>query len=109
MALSVHPGAVATEQQRGAAEGGAYGLAGKVLVKASEYLFMSAEQGSESAVWAGTAPSVAERREEAQGRYFTEADGKVGIFQKRSYADIVRSELRRVRRRMMISRGSFGI
>lgn len=78
MALSVHPGAVATEQQKGAAEGGAYGMFGKALEEASKVLFMSAEQGSESAVWAGTGTTVAERREEVQGGYFTEADGKVG-------------------------------
>jgi len=76
MALSVHPGAVATEQQQGATE--AYGqLLGKALETAAEWGFMSKEQGAESASWAGTAPSVAERREEVQGRYFTEADGKV--------------------------------
>jgi hypothetical protein len=75
MALSVHPGAVATEQQQGATE--AYGLLGKALETAANLGFMSKEQGAESACWAGTAPAVAERREEVQGRYFTEADGKV--------------------------------
>ena len=39
---------------------------------------MSADQGAESALWAGTSPAVGERREEVQGRYFSEADGKVG-------------------------------
>lgn len=78
MALSVHPGAVATEQQKGAGEQGAYGaVAGKLLETAANLLFMSKDQGCESAVWAGTGTSVVERREEVQGRYFTEADGKV--------------------------------
>jgi len=75
IAISTHPGAVATEQQKGATE--AYGILGKALETAASVLFMSPEQGSESALWAGTAPSVSERREEVQGRYFTEADGKV--------------------------------
>jgi hypothetical protein len=38
---------------------------------------MTPEQGSESALWAATAPAVIERREEVHGGYFTEADGKV--------------------------------
>jgi NAD(P)-dependent dehydrogenase (short-subunit alcohol dehydrogenase family) len=75
LAIAVHPGAVATEQQKGATE--AYGLLGKALEVAAAVGFMSPEQGSESALWAGTAPAVAQRREEAQGAYFTEADGKV--------------------------------
>jgi WW domain-containing oxidoreductase len=76
MAIATHPGAVATEQQKGATE--AYGkILGGALETAASYLFMAPEQGAESALWAGTAPSVTERREEVQGRYFTEADGKV--------------------------------
>jgi hypothetical protein len=92
IAIATHPGAVSTvrplfpfhvhplmslqEQQKGATE--AYGtILGKTLETAASYLFMSPEQGAESALWAGTAPSVGERREEVQGRYFTEADGKV--------------------------------
>jgi hypothetical protein len=38
---------------------------------------MTPEQGSESALWAATAPAVVERREEVHGGYFSEADGKV--------------------------------
>lgn len=38
---------------------------------------MDPGQGAESALWALTSPAVAERREEAHGAYFTEADGKV--------------------------------
>ncbi|WRT68998.1 uncharacterized protein IL334_005980 [Kwoniella shivajii] len=72
---SVHPGGVATEQEAGAAQ--AYPILGSVLQAASKVLFMSPEQGAESALWAGTAPAAAERRQEVQGRYFTEADGKV--------------------------------
>lgn len=75
MALAVHPGAVATEQQQGATE--AYGILGKMLEYAANAGFMSKEQGAESACWAGTGETVATRREEVQGRYFTEADGKV--------------------------------
>jgi len=75
MALSVHPGAVATEQQKGATE--AYGMViGKILENAASATFMSPDQGAESALWAGTSPAVAERREEVQGRYYSEADGK---------------------------------
>ena len=40
---------------------------------------MTPEQGSESALWALTAPAVAERREEVHGGYFSEADGKVCV------------------------------
>ena len=72
---SVHPGAVATEQQQGATE--AYGLPGKALEIAANLVFMDAGQGAESALWALTSPAVAERREESHGAYFTEADGKV--------------------------------
>ncbi|RXK35594.1 hypothetical protein M231_07124 [Tremella mesenterica] len=75
LALSVHPGAVQTEQQQGATE--AYGLPGKALEVVASWAFMTPDQGAESALWAGTSPAVGERREEAQGRYFTEADGKV--------------------------------
>lgn len=76
IALAVHPGAVGTEQQKGATE--AYPApVGKALEAAAKVMFMSKEQGSESALWAGTSPAVAKRRQEVQGRYFTEADGKV--------------------------------
>jgi len=73
---SVHPGAVATEQQQGATE--AYGLLGKALEVGSQLVFMTPEQGAESALWAATAPAVVERREEVHGGYFSEADGKAG-------------------------------
>ncbi|KAK8843379.1 hypothetical protein IAR55_007036 [Kwoniella newhampshirensis] len=75
LALATHPGAVATEQQKGATE--AYGLLGKALEIGANMVFMSKEQGCESALWAGVGKTVAERKEEVQGRYFTEADGKV--------------------------------
>ena len=75
MALAVHPGAVATEQQQGATE--AYGPLGKVVEAASQALFMGRDQGAESALWAGTSPEVAKRREEVQGQYFSEASGKI--------------------------------
>ena len=76
MAIAVHPGAVQTEQQKGATE--AYPIAGKILEKASQVLFMTPEQGSESAVWAGVSEDVAKRAEEVQAGYFSEAFGKVG-------------------------------
>ncbi|WWC64094.1 uncharacterized protein I303_106701 [Kwoniella dejecticola CBS 10117] len=75
LAASVHPGGVATEQERGAAQ--SYPVLGSVLEAASKVLFMSREQGAESALWAGVGQSMATRREETQGKYFTEADGKV--------------------------------
>lgn len=112
LALSVHPGAVATEQQKSAGEAGAYGFAGKMLEAAANVLYMSKEQGSESAVWAGTSTAVAERREQVQGRYFTEADGKVSL-PLVSYIcqadDWRRSGRRQVRRRMKNLLGSCGI
>jgi hypothetical protein len=76
--ISVHPGAVATEQQHGAAE--SYPILGRVLETVAPAVFMSQEQGCESALWAGTATVLnkGNRREEAWGRYFSEADGKVG-------------------------------
>jgi WW domain-containing oxidoreductase len=77
IATSVHPGAVATEQQQGATE--AYGMLGKAVETAASLLFMTPEQGSESALWALTAPAVVERREEVHGGYFSEADGKVSL------------------------------
>ena len=67
---------MATEQQQGATE--AYGtIPGKLLEGAAKLGFMSKEQGAESALWAGTGKTTGERREEVQGRYFSEADGKV--------------------------------
>lgn len=75
LAMATHPGAVATGQQHSAAE--AYGVIGSALETAASYLFMDPQQGAESALWAGTSPAAAERREEVQGRYLTEADGKV--------------------------------
>lgn len=76
--ISVHPGAVATEQQHGATE--SYPILGPILEKVAPSVFMSQEQGCESALWAGTATvlNTSERRDEAWGRYFSEADGKVG-------------------------------
>jgi hypothetical protein len=52
-------------------------MLGKALEVVSSYVFMTPEQGAESALWAATAPAVIERREEVHGGYFTEADGKV--------------------------------
>ncbi|WWC73166.1 uncharacterized protein I206_107132 [Kwoniella pini CBS 10737] len=75
LAASTHPGGVATEQEAGAAQ--SYPILGTVLEAASKVLFMSREQGAESALWAGVGQTMAKRREETQGRYFTEADGKV--------------------------------
>jgi WW domain-containing oxidoreductase len=75
IALAIHPGTVATEQQKGSAE--SYGILGKALEGVAKLGFMSKEQGSESALWGGTGKAVVERREEVQGRYFSEADGKV--------------------------------
>jgi hypothetical protein len=76
LALSVHPGAVGTEQQKGVTQ--VYPLLGKAIEAAGEYIFMTKEQGAESALWAGTGKSVVERKDEVNGRYFTEADGTVG-------------------------------
>ncbi|WWC91280.1 uncharacterized protein L201_006223 [Kwoniella dendrophila CBS 6074] len=75
LAASVHPGGVATEQEKGAAQ--AYPILGTALEAASKVLFMSREQGAESALWAGVGQSFVERRGECQGKYFTEADGKI--------------------------------
>ena len=76
IAMSIHPGTVATEQQKGATE--TYGpVLGKTLEGLAQVAFMSREQGAESALWAGTGKTVVERREEVHGRYFSEADGKV--------------------------------
>lgn len=74
----MHPGAVSTEQQQGATE--SYGILGKALEAIAPVVFMDASQGAESALWAGTASVLnsGERREESWGRYFSEADGKVG-------------------------------
>jgi hypothetical protein len=118
--MSVHPGAVATEQQKGAAE--AYGLLGKALEVGSKLLFMSPEQGSESALWAGTAESVVPRRDEVQGRYFTEADGKVSCSRRlfhrqpslcaRAIIDpltIYRSTPNPIKPKMMYWRSDYGI
>ena len=69
---------MSTEQQKGVGE--AYGaVLGAVLEGAAKLGFMSKEQGAESALWAGTAKSVGERKDEVQGRYFSEADGKVRL------------------------------
>ncbi|ORY26246.1 hypothetical protein BCR39DRAFT_541596 [Naematelia encephala] len=76
LAISVHPGAVSTGQQSGATE--AYGtILGKSLEMAAAVGFMSPDQGAESALWAGTSHGAVERRNEVQGRYISEADGKV--------------------------------
>ncbi|KIY71297.1 NAD(P)-binding protein [Cylindrobasidium torrendii FP15055 ss-10] len=91
LALSVHPGAVATEQQKGAAE--AYGLLGKALETVASYIFMDPSQGAESAFWAGTSGSVASRRDEVQGRYFTEADGKIDTESKQGLDDELAQKL----------------
>jgi hypothetical protein len=54
-------------------------MLGKAVETAASLLFMTPEQGSESALWALTAPAVVERREEVHGGYFSEADGKVSL------------------------------
>ncbi|KAI9636669.1 uncharacterized protein MKK02DRAFT_45374 [Dioszegia hungarica] len=78
LAISVHPGAVSTEQQSGATE--SYPILGKALEYIAPAVFMTKEQGSESALWAATAPGLGEPEKRAQvnGQYFTEADGKPG-------------------------------
>jgi len=78
LSISVHPGAVGTEQQSSATD--AYPVLGKVLEYVAPVVFMSKEQGAESALWAATEPGLGKgpRRAEVQGRYFTEAYGKTG-------------------------------
>jgi len=108
IATSVHPGAVATEQQQGATE--AYGLLGKALEVGSQLVFMTPEQGAESALWAATAPAVVERREEVHGGYFSEADGKVcHLSSVISHMLMGRSVPRLSRPRMMLWQRSCGI
>jgi hypothetical protein len=78
LTISVHPGAVATDQEKAAQE--PYGLLGTALVAASRVFFMSPEQGSESALWAATSGKV--EGEEAvvqkyQGAYLTQPNDSV--------------------------------
>ncbi len=72
----MHPGAVGTEQQKGATRRTPRRSA-KPSRRPASFCSWSKEQGAESALWAGTSPAVARRKDEVQGRYFTEADGKV--------------------------------
>lgn len=75
--ISVHPGAVATDQEKAAQE--PYGLLGTALVAASRVLFMSPEQGSENALWAATSPKLlGEDAEKYQGAYLTQPDDSLG-------------------------------
>jgi hypothetical protein len=74
--ISPKANADVVEQQYGAIE--AYGALGQVVNAASRVLFMTPQQGSESALYAVTSPKVVERWSELQGAYITEADGKVG-------------------------------
>ncbi|KAG7532085.1 hypothetical protein FFLO_03893 [Filobasidium floriforme] len=79
LTISVHPGAVATDQEKAAQE--PYGLLGTALVAASRVFFMSPEQGSESALWAATSGKV--EGDEAvvqkyQGAYLTQPNDSLG-------------------------------
>ena len=79
LALSVHPGAVATDQEKAAQE--PYGILGTALVAASRVFFMSPEQGAESALWASTSIKLEGGDEKAvqkyQGAYLTQPDDSV--------------------------------
>ena len=79
LALSVHPGAVATDQEKAAQE--PYGILGTALVAASRVFFMSPEQGAESALWASTSVKLEGGDEKAiqkyQGAYLTQPDDSV--------------------------------
>jgi len=80
LALSVHPGAVATDQEKAAQE--PYGILGTALVAASRVFFMSPEQGAESALWASTSVKLEGGDEKAvqkyQGAYLTQPDDSLG-------------------------------
>lgn len=56
-------------------------MLGKVLETVAPAVFMTKEQGSESALWAATCEELnaKEKRAEVRGRYFTEAYGKAGV------------------------------
>lgn len=75
LAIAVHPGCVATGQEWGAAE--AYGPLGTALVAGSRLVFMGADQGAESALWAATAKEVAEEPAKYQGSYLRQPDDSV--------------------------------
>jgi len=74
LAIAVHPGGVATDQQEGLVE--SYGLVGKVIKETVKPFLKSPEQGCESAIWAATAVGLTP--EGYQGEYFTESMGKPG-------------------------------
>lgn len=78
LAISVHPGAVATDQEKAAQE--PYGLLGTALVAASRVFFMSPEQGAECSLWAATSDKVEGEEnvvQKYQGAYLTQPDDSV--------------------------------
>jgi len=72
IAMSVHPGAVATDQQDGLTE--AYGPLGTLITKVVRPFMKSPDQGCESSIWAATSPEIVPYG--YQGQYFTEPYGK---------------------------------
>jgi len=75
LAIAVHPGAVATDQQDGLEE--SYGMMGTLIKHAVRPFMKSPEQGCESSIWAATSTDIT-KAEGYQGEYFTEPFGKPG-------------------------------
>ncbi|KAI0366363.1 NAD-P-binding protein [Pilatotrama ljubarskyi] len=75
LSISVHPGMVDTELQRG--WGQSYGPLGQVVDKLSRLGGKSAEEGAEASLWAATTTDINESNwQEYQGKYYTEPYGK---------------------------------
>lgn len=78
VAISVHPGAVATDQPQAVKE--PYGvILGSLFATAASALFMSPEQGAESALWAATSPKVSSDAQRYQGAYLSQPDDSVSL------------------------------
>jgi len=77
LAMSVHPGTVDTEIQKGPAEAGAYGVLGKIYEVVMRTLGKSAQEGAEASLWAATSTDInPDNWKEYQGEYYSEPYGK---------------------------------
>ncbi|KAJ9124347.1 hypothetical protein QFC22_001147 [Naganishia vaughanmartiniae] len=99
LSIAVHPGAVATGQEAGLSE--AYGLLGDALYAVSRVAFMSPDQGSESALWAATAPKVAEEPGKYQGAYLRQPDDSLGSESGQAKDEVLAKNLWELSRRVL--------
>ena len=85
---------MATPQQDGFAQEGAYGKLGSILAPLVRSIAKKPKQGAECALWAATSPDDVDER--ADGQYFSEPDGKTGTESDQAKSDELAANFRRL-------------